>query len=389
MCIRDSPMPESVRAQWKNLPAAFLMDPDRRQGPDGGQLEPIEGHGEEYGQMADQEEEDKQSVCIQTLVAGNCKAYIELFYLTHMANADADEEQPEKQDGQEEDSGPRKVSTDGVANSHLGVLREMLTNAEDAARANEAIPCYEANQQIAELFEDGEAWEASQTYYEKCLRISKDCGNSEAEAGAYCRLGQLHESAGNNELALEHHEKYLGLANASGMDEESSEALKSLVGTYMIRAEEMEAQGQKDKAVDYYECCIKSAQECYDAHSEGIANHRLGKLWLDLGRTDQSISHQKAYLDYCKSVSPEDQEGIVAASASLADAYHSAGDVDEAVSNLRLCLEIAEATQSLQAQTQACNNLGSVSYTHLRAHETVLDLVCRLLLEKKKKIISS
>ena len=28
--------------------------------------------------------------------------------------------------------------------------------------------------------------------------------------------------------------------------------------------------------------------------------------------------------------------------------------------------------------------LTAVSYTHLRAHETVLDLVCRLLLEKKK-----
>ena len=28
---------------------------------------------------------------------------------------------------------------------------------------------------------------------------------------------------------------------------------------------------------------------------------------------------------------------------------------------------------------------GTVSYTHLRAHETVLDLVCRLLLEKKKQ----
>ena len=28
--------------------------------------------------------------------------------------------------------------------------------------------------------------------------------------------------------------------------------------------------------------------------------------------------------------------------------------------------------------------LVAVSYTHLRAHETVLDLVCRLLLEKKK-----
>ena len=28
---------------------------------------------------------------------------------------------------------------------------------------------------------------------------------------------------------------------------------------------------------------------------------------------------------------------------------------------------------------------GPVSYTHLRAHETVLDLVCRLLLEKKQE----
>ena len=35
----------------------------------------------------------------------------------------------------------------------------------------------------------------------------------------------------------------------------------------------------------------------------------------------------------------------------------------------------------------ALGDLGPVSYTHLRAHETVLDLVCRLLLEKKNKYI--
>ena len=34
-------------------------------------------------------------------------------------------------------------------------------------------------------------------------------------------------------------------------------------------------------------------------------------------------------------------------------------------------------------ETQAGSK--AVSYTHLRAHETVLDLVCRLLLEKKNK----
>ena len=31
------------------------------------------------------------------------------------------------------------------------------------------------------------------------------------------------------------------------------------------------------------------------------------------------------------------------------------------------------------------NDFPAVSYTHLRAHETRHDLVCRLLLEKKKK----
>ena len=39
-----------------------------------------------------------------------------------------------------------------------------------------------------------------------------------------------------------------------------------------------------------------------------------------------------------------------------------------------------------------CGRVGgpskAVSYTHLRAHETVLDLVCRLLLEKKKTNIN-
>ena len=31
------------------------------------------------------------------------------------------------------------------------------------------------------------------------------------------------------------------------------------------------------------------------------------------------------------------------------------------------------------------DDVAPVSYTHLRAHETVLDLVCRLLLEKKTR----
>jgi len=40
----------------------------------------------------------------------------------------------------------------------------------------------------------------------------------------------------------------------------------------------------------------------------------------------------------------------------------------------------------LRAVAEQKDPVGAVSYTHLRAHETVLDLVCRLLLEKKKQV---
>ena len=39
-------------------------------------------------------------------------------------------------------------------------------------------------------------------------------------------------------------------------------------------------------------------------------------------------------------------------------------------------------------QEQQAAFAAAVSYTHLRAHETVLDLVCRLLLEKKNNSYS-
>ena len=48
----------------------------------------------------------------------------------------------------------------------------------------------------------------------------------------------------------------------------------------------------------------------------------------------------------------------------------------------------AEVTLHLTEPAQGALTLTAVSYTHLRAHETVLDLVCRLLLEKKKNNIS-
>ena len=68
--------------------------------------------------------------------------------------------------------------------------------------------------------------------------------------------------------------------------------------------------------------------------------------------------------------------------------------VDEAAGLILLDPQHAEESNAQFAsahQITLVGNLDSVkmpvSYTHLRAHETVLDLVCRLLLEKKKTTI--
>ena len=45
----------------------------------------------------------------------------------------------------------------------------------------------------------------------------------------------------------------------------------------------------------------------------------------------------------------------------------------------------AEGEGRVLAHEVVGRGVAAVSYTHLRAHETVLDLVCRLLLEKKKQ----
>ena len=50
------------------------------------------------------------------------------------------------------------------------------------------------------------------------------------------------------------------------------------------------------------------------------------------------------------------------------------------VSNLSI-VRTKEFCESIKLEGNAA--IIAVSYTHLRAHETVLDLVCRLLLEKK------
>ena len=60
-------------------------------------------------------------------------------------------------------------------------------------------------------------------------------------------------------------------------------------------------------------------------------------------------------------------------------------DVERFLSNWHSLVAIGQMGPGESAEAYAD---APVSYTHLRAHETVLDLECRLLLEKKNNRIS-
>jgi len=66
--------------------------------------------------------------------------------------------------------------------------------------------------------------------------------------------------------------------------------------------------------------------------------------------------------------------------------YVQAGVYDAFAAKLKVAVEALQVGDGLTPGTDLGPLIepAAVSYTHLRAHETVLDLVCRLLLEKKK-----
>ena len=70
-------------------------------------------------------------------------------------------------------------------------------------------------------------------------------------------------------------------------------------------------------------------------------------------------------------------------SSAAADVYKRQA-IATARHRAQVQVEFGVALEAAEAQVEVAVPVEPVSYTHLRAHETVLDIVCRLLLEKTK-----
>ena len=94
--------------------------------------------------------------------------------------------------------------------------------------------------------------------------------------------------------------------------------------------------------------------------------------------TQQTTAAFEPALDYCVVKIPRwPFDKFRRADRSLGTQMKATGEVMAIDRSFAAALQ--KAARSLESDAP-----DPVSYTHLRAHETVLDLVCRLLLEKKK-----
>eukprot|EP00657_Telonema_sp_P-1_P004747 TRINITY_DN21256_c0_g1_i1.p1 TRINITY_DN21256_c0_g1~~TRINITY_DN21256_c0_g1_i1.p1 ORF type:complete len:120 (-),score=24.63 TRINITY_DN21256_c0_g1_i1:47-385(-) len=93
---------------------------------------------------------------------------------------------------------------------------------------------------------------------------------------------------------------------------------------------------------------------------------------IDLGLFSRLTEIPGSLLCNCKSLTTIDL-------SPLSNVRHISGNF------LSNCRRLTSIDLSPLSNVVSIDSGFPVSYTHLRAHETVLDLVCRLLLEKKKK----
>ena len=100
---------------------------------------------------------------------------------------------------------------------------------------------------------------------------------------------------------------------------------------------------------------------------------------LGIPSLDELTDEQRQQLEAAMIEMAETERQLATTPPEVVIANHAMGMYELAAIHLR------QNPPNLNEASFAIDALSAVSYTHLRAHETRSNLVCRLLLEKKKK----
>ena len=127
-----------------------------------------------------------------------------------------------------------------------------------------------------------------------------------------------------------------------------------------------------------------------------VRSRGLGDVYKRQVWDDHEIAND-AYVDGAENHSPDSEGAWTARKAAALQAYHEWMPIRTGSDSSRIyrsfdfgnLVSLHMLDTRLAGRERQVGITEPVSYTHLRAHETVLDLVFRLLLEKKNKHTTS
>ncbi len=255
----------------------------------------------------------------------------------------------------------------------MAFIRGNLCKAEESRRKGDTKSVYESYSDLALYFQSDQVGDPKTGvyFYEKCLEISKLTGDVSGEMSANHNLGKVHGQMGDSLSAVQFHERHMQLAREKNVYREMESAAKELVNVYRKHAEEKEADGAYNEAVEFYSKGLEASRASRDRAAEGTACYRLGKTYIEVGQAGKAVNFLDEYERICSEL--DDLQGQGTACAALAAAYQSIGDDEKAVGYLETYLNIASRTENLTAQGEACCALGVIynkrgSYTKAVEH---------------------
>src|SRR5664280_3085279 len=128
----------------------------------------------------------------------------------------------------------------------------------------------------------------------------------------------------------------------------------------------------------HFALLVYAVHEAHYVSPVALARQPFANLSVELFLADRTSGEIGGNPGPASDIAPETRAG-------QRQSERVAGLLDQPVPALQAQLAVADVGSPRDFVHGIAHGdlLGPVSYTHLRAHETVLDLVCRLLLEKK------
>lgn len=182
-------------------------------------------------------------------------------------------------------------------------------------------------------------------------------------------LGLAYESLQELNIAVKFHDRHLELAKSSANVFQENEAHGALVRVCMQHGKDLDKRGDWDAALELYSRALRSAKASGDSQAEGAAKYRVGRSLVMVDRSEDALPYLEQYLEYTQQPNADDEldhDAQGQAFAALATAHQGVGNTDAALDCLGEYLRIAELTEDLEAQAEACKNLGEMCNRYVR-----------------------